>query len=544
MKRLPWKKISVGIGISGVLVLFFFLYSFVAIQELAEEPLKLNSPDETANYYFSKLFAERGEIGYSEPLLQDTKGLVRPRSMTSSSDATRVIPVSFLGMVLLYGFLGKLFGWGAILFFTPAIAVGASVCFYFLLTHFFTKRIAFISALLLLVHPAYWYYSARGMFPNVLFIDLLIIGLCLLWKAFSVRDIKKSAWVFILSGMCTGAALTVRLSEAPWVFLLFLFIWICAIKRFRFFGTLFFVCGVAVSLAVLLYYNQQVYGGVFSSGYAVMDAEPSIENAQKALSLVLFPFGFVPHIFWQNFLTYGIAMFWWFTLPASIGGAHLFFKGMRAIRARTFPKEWGYLFAFLLVSAWLIPFYGSWVVEDTISGEETLGNSYVRYWLALYCFMIPLAAYGMYHAYTYARSGVGKKIIMPFVCFVFLFYSLHEVLIQKTDGLLSVVGHIQEYRDISKYVTHYTESDAVIFSSRSDKIFFPQRRAAQSFERIAEADILPALIQRAPVYYYGMGSHETALYISKKYFLPYGVGLEYAHTIPGGEPLYRIISMK
>lgn len=544
MKWLQWKKITIYIGATGILVYFFFLYSFVAFQELATTPVKLNSPDETANYYFSKLFAQHSEIGYSEPFLKDTKGLIHPRSMTSSPDVTRVVPVGFLGMVLMYGFLGKLFGSSAILFFTPVIAVGTSVFFYFLLTHFFSKRIAFLSALLLLIHPAYWYYSSRSMFPNVLFVDLIIIGLFFLWRAFDIHGIKKSASMFFLSGICIGAALTVRLSELPWVFLFMVFVWMCTLKRSRFFGTLCFFLGVTAALGVLLYYNQQIYGTMFSSGYAFIGEGTSAQQVKKAVSLVLFPFGFTPNIFWENFFIYGISMFWWFALPASIGIGGLFFQGIRTLRKRSIPKEWGYLFATILVGAWLVPFYGSWVVSDTITGEATLGNSYVRYWLVLYCFMIPLAAYGLNHVYEYARKGVGTYIAFPLICFVFLFYSFQEVLLQKTDGLKSVVQHIQEYRDISTFTTQATEENAIIFSSRSDKIFFPERRSAQSFPSFAEADILPALIQQAPVYYYGLENQATAQYMSKRYFLPHGVALEYAFDVPRGESLFRVIKIK
>lgn len=559
------KKNIMFIGIGGVLLCFFFLYSFIAFQETSAQPIRFNSPDETANYYFSKMFAEYTEIGYRESLLKDTKGLIHPRSMTMSSDTERVVPVGFLGMVLLYGFLGKIFGSGAIPFFTPAIAVISSVFFYLFLSYFFSKRVALLSSVLLLIHPAYWYYSSRGMFPNVLFVDLLIIGFFLLWKAFYSRMI----FLFFLSGLCIGGALTVRLSELPWMFLLLFFTWICTVRKFRVGGTILFTVGIVCALAVLFYYNQQIYGNALSFGYAQIDTRPTVEYMQKALSTVqqgnvvsvhwwqeigvslrsasepflkyLFPFGFVPHVFKSNFLTYFISMFWWFTIPAVIGIGGLFFDGIRRIRAHSFPREWGYGFAFFLVSLWLIPFYGSWIVMDNVTGEATLGNAYVRYWLVLYCFAMPLAAYALCHLYTYARSFVSRNIVIPIFCAVFVLYSFQGVLWQKTEGLMQVSKHIAEYRDMFLRISPFIEKEAVVFSSRSDKIFFPEIRAAQSFDGFGEVEIIPALLENTPAYYYGIGDQSFAAYISQKYFSPYGLRLEYVSSVSGVESLYRVV---
>lgn len=403
------------------------------------------------------------------------------------------------------------------------------------------------------------------MFPNVLFIDFIIIGLFILWRAFH----SHSRTLFFLSGLCIGAALMVRLSELPWVFLLLAFIWICKFRIFRFWRTLFFICGVSLALTVLLVANQQVYGNIFSSGYAFIDANASIQQVHQAIKVAqqgqimrlqwwqeigislssaakpfvkyLFPFGIASEVFLKNFFTYGISLFWWFSSAAAVGVGGLLFDGMRRLRKRTWPKEWGYLCAMVLVCVWLIPLYGSWIVTDTITGEATIGNSYVRYWLALYCFMIPLAAYALCHIYDFARPMIGRRIAVPILCFAFVFYSFQGVLWEETDGLFAVAQHISEYRDTSAHIAGLTENDAVIFSSRSDKIFFPERRVAQSFDRFPEAEIIPALIEHAPAYYYGIGDQKTAEYISKKYFSQHGLRLEPVFIVSEVDSLYRVM---
>ncbi len=549
------KKIVIYTGITGILLCFFFLYSFLAFQETALQPIKFNSPDETANYYFSKIFAERTEIGYSEPLLKDTKGLLHPRSMAASSDGGRVVSAGFLGIVFLYGVLGKFFSSGAIPFFTPVIAVVSSVFFYFLLTEFFSKRVALLSSLLLLIHPAYWYYSNRGMFPNVLFLDLLIGGLFFLWRAFHFR----TNLIFFISGFFVGLALIVRLSELPWVLFLLLFIWMCTIRRFRVRGTCFFLFGITIPLVILFWCNQQVYGNMFFSGYTQIGTHLSAGAMQtngmqwwqniyfsvkfvlKSFLNTLFPFGFVFVEFKKNFLTYFVSLFWWFTVPAVVGIGSLLFHVVRQIRHHIYSKELGYLCVFFATSLWLIPFYGSWAVMDTITGEATIGNSYVRYWLPLYCFIIPLSAYGICYVYDHIRSFFGKKSIAVVLFFIFVFFSYQSVFSQKTDGLISVAKHIQEYRDISLRVTNATEEGAVIFSNRSDKIFFPQRHSAQSFNGFGEVEIIPSLLKKAPVYYYGFEDQVAGAEISEKYFSPFGLRLEHISDIAGVESLYRVV---
>ena len=414
------------------------------------------------------------------------------------------------------------------------------------------------------MHPAYWYYSARGMFPNVLFVDLLIIGFFLLWRAFHSRAI----FLFFFSGLCVGTALIVRLSELPWVFSLTLFIWICSIRRFRVWGTVLFLSGVLCMFALLFYYNDQIYGNPLSSGYMQIDTESSGAHIQKAFSTAregeimraywwrdiasslklamdpflkyIFPFGFVPDVFKKNFFTYGISLFWWFTVPAVIGMCGLFFQGIRSIRARLYPKEWGYICAVLLAGAWLVPFYGSWVVSDTISGEVTLGNSYVRYWLVLYCLTIPFAAYTLCHLAAVARSRIVKNIALPLFCAVFALYSFQGAFLQETDGLFAVSKHIGEYRSGFSRMAPFLEKDAVIFSSRSDKIFFPQRRAAQSFDRYEEVEIIPTVLKKTQVYYYGL-DQAVVTSVTKKYFSPRGLRLEYMPDASGDESLYRVV---
>lgn len=542
-------------------VLVVGVYSILSIASIQGSYVRLNSPDETANYFFSRTFASTGAIGYIEPLLEPTKGIVHPRSMTTAGD--RVVPVGFLGLTVLYGGLGMLFGEYAILFLTPIIAVLSAWLFYRFLLHLFSRRVAALSAVLLLVHPAYWYYAARGMLPNILFVDLLLLGLVL----FGYACQRARPLFFFLGGIAVGLALEVRLSEFLWMSAA-LAIAGAAILGFRVFRAGFLVAlGCAIPLAGLFLVNNAVYGHPFIFGYQSTATYESVASLDRLISLVktfdtaqipemrealslivekgriyIAPFGFNAEAFIRHFHQYGLAMFWWFTLPTLFGilivlkqGLHEFFRERRRG-----------LLVYVIVSAmvgyWLVVYYGSWTFTDNISEEVTIGNSYVRYWLPLYLLSLPLCASTLAFFLRGTRGLASRVLIVGAIVVVMMFFSGRAVLYEYRDSLFPVADNILQYQRSAEWIVRMTPSDAVIVSQRSDKNFFPERRVAQSFPEFAEREFLPALVHRAPVYYYGMWNDEDAAHISRRYFSEYGLALEAVAPFENGERLYKVVS--
>ncbi|MFH1188112.1 MAG: glycosyltransferase family 39 protein, partial [bacterium] len=150
-----------------IAVFFVFAYSILAFKS----GNVFNSPDENANYFFSNLFVNESRLDYPLP---ENSDIIHPRSMTVASQ--KIVPQSFLGMPLIYGFLGKIFGSNAIIFFTPVIAAISVLFFYEIIKKIFNEKIAFLSGILVFIHPAFWYYSTHSMYHNVLFVSFLIMG--------------------------------------------------------------------------------------------------------------------------------------------------------------------------------------------------------------------------------------------------------------------------------------------------------------------------------------------------------------------------------
>lgn len=143
-----------------ILILFFYLYSFIPAETLSGSIVRFNSPDETANYFFTKLYAERRTLTFDDTALAVSNNYVHPRSMTVVVD--KIAPVSFVGLPVLYGVLASVTGVAASVYFTPLLAV-LSIPFYILLVlRIFSKPVAYLSGLLLLIHPAYWYYASKA----------------------------------------------------------------------------------------------------------------------------------------------------------------------------------------------------------------------------------------------------------------------------------------------------------------------------------------------------------------------------------------------
>ena len=153
-------------------IIFFFIYSFLIFGNSAS---KFTWPDETANYFFIKNYIGHSNFSVAEPLNQIAANIVKPRSFNVYQG--NLVPGSFLGMLLIYGLIGKIVQIGLIKFLTPLLAVLAGLFFYKILLKIFDPKIAFISTLLFYINPAWWYYANLSMLPNISFLTFFIIGI-------------------------------------------------------------------------------------------------------------------------------------------------------------------------------------------------------------------------------------------------------------------------------------------------------------------------------------------------------------------------------
>ncbi|MDO8490230.1 MAG: glycosyltransferase family 39 protein [bacterium] len=547
-------------GWVGVLVIFFCLYSYIPFQTLSGPLIRLSSPDETANYYFSKMVGEKMSLGFDEPALAVSKNFIHPRSMTAVVDKVR--PVSFLGLTIFYGVAVKAFGEKALLFFTPLLAVLAIPFFYLLIRRIFKERVALVASLLLLIHPAYWYYTSRSMMHNVLFVDLCIIG-------FSLLLTQRHFALKFLGGLFIGASLMVRFSEVIWVFAVLAVLLCFCFRRVKPLGVVAAALGVLIPIGALLAMNNQVYGNPISFGYQTVDTSTAIVSLQHSSNLIrsfdfsrigeifggvigaaqslrqyILPFGFAPHIFLQHFMDYAVTMFWWFAPLIVFGVAWSAREGLiETIRNRRLDDRLILIVILGVIAVWLVIFYGSWLFNDNITKNVTIGNSYVRYWLPITVLALPFAAQCLVYIGERAR-GIVRVALISCICALIVFYSFRTTLWDGPESLFAVAGHLSLYREKALMMNSLTPPNAIIFSQRSDKIFFPDRKVAQIFDSYAELPLVPQILAAYPIYYYGFWTEKDADYVSHRYFEPLHLKLVYIATFDENERLFQVIPLK
>ena len=438
-----------------------------------------NSPDEMANFYFAKNVAINNSLSVREPINNDLGNRVYPRSIAASNGALR--PLSFIGLPVIYGILAKVLSVRAIPFFTGFIGAAAGLIFYLLLRKSFNQKWALLGTFLLYANPAYLYYTARGMFHNVLFVDLLLVALLI---------------GGIIGALIMFGALLVRTFEGLWVWPMF--VWI---NNWRFRITAIAV--VLVNTAILFFIRP---------GYPAN----------------LFPFGFsfeqVARNIWH---IHGMAMWWW-TLPAIIGAVIWYLRK----RSRL------YLVLGAVGVLWLLFYYGAFVVADNPSGQLTIVSSLFRYWLPIFIWEIPFIIIFIETLGDWLwRKKLAMRALPALIVVIFIFKSIGLSWFGD-DGLLATRENIKRMTAIKEQVLALVPAEAIIIADRgTDKMFFPDRRVMYDLRDQYNWPQYEKLVLLVPAYYYGIGlNHQDKiiLLLKKK-----GIELERV-AIFGKEALYRL----
>jgi len=407
-----------------VLILAFFVLLYLPLSS----PVGVfNTPDENANYFFAKTFAERGELSVIEPLEPLVDNVIHPRGVNVVRGF--LVPESFLGLPIFYGGMIRLLAYtgqcqaGSAALLTldcglPAILaflnIVALFCLLKIFKFFFEKTIARLALLFVLTNSIFLYWSGRPFMHNILFLDLVVIGWGILLV--TVRSKIDTRWDMV-AGLILGAAIAVRPAEIVWVSISTLAIILMSEfsyasadspsrkRRILALGQRCFkaALGGLIILVSLLFFNRELYGNFFGSGYSTTEsnivvaesAVPQLARVSLAEQIFL-PFGFHPLEAFSRFSKYALGGLWWYTAPMLLGAVIVMalwcVKGAQAAeqKARRYALTW------LMVSMYLIIYYGAFRVEIFADPRHPLGSSigtpYLRYWLPIFVFGAPFAA--------------------------------------------------------------------------------------------------------------------------------------------------------
>ncbi|MFH1597617.1 MAG: glycosyltransferase family 39 protein [Patescibacteria group bacterium] len=483
--------------IVALAVVFFVIYAYFP----ATQPAKFVSPDATANYFFTKQFAEQSTLSYQEPLAEISRNLVLPRS-TEAADG-QIVPTSFLGIILIYGSLAKIFTTNIIVFITPLLASLTVIFFYLILKQVFAKRIAFISSLLLYILPAFWYYSSRAMMHQIAFVAFFVMGLY--WTLTALK--KTKLLYYLLGGLFLGLALIVRTSEIWWVALLLVILFIANRQKMKWGYLVWWALMLGIVFVPILFFNNQLYGSPLATAYkgtveAVTASGSSSAGLWSKISSLIFPFGISWAQFSVNFWHYFIQYFFWLSLPAVFG----FFLYLRQwCQKKLSQPQIVFMISFVIVGLWQVAYYGSWrIVEFEDPSVLILGSSYIRYWLILSIFSLPFISAFILRLATLIKKK-WSQVVFPIVVISFLiFFSAQVVLLDPLYGLSKIKQDTLDYQDYSDQLNQVTEDNSVIISGTADKVFWPERDVIVSYQPDYKFidGVLKPLLKQVSVYFY------------------------------------------
>ncbi len=577
-----------------ILATVFFIgassYNYITQQD---NFIKWGSPDETANYVFAKLYGQTGEITVYEKYNLYVNDIIQPRSFRSDFGALK--PVSFLGMILIYGKIVSLTSYKVLPYLTPLFAAVGIIFYYLLIKKIFGRRNALVSAFLLASFPVYIYYSARSMFHNVLFIVLLMAGLYYgMMMAWRQNKKYKGAKLPIgslapylysaLAGGFVGLAVITRTSELLWIAPMLVILWAFNIKKIGFIKLIVFLCFFAFSFAPVFYWNQILYSSPVQGGYPEMNQ--SIVNITQAgsdlikstfsgylayhqelllkLKNNIFYFGFHPRHSLEMFYYYFVKMFYWLFWPAVLGGI-LFLQRWRKWKR----KHWAYLASYFIASLILLFYYGSWGFHDNPDPNQfTIGNSYTRYWLLIYLGALPFVSlfiikasralffrynFNQSHPVAYKPLGGLVNIRRPKKMFLvncvrvvivgwIFFISIQFVLFGSEEGLIYSAQKQKQAKNEFNKVLSLTENNAVIITRYHDKLFFPERKVIVGlFNNKNMVAQYANLANYLPVYYYNFILPQDAIeYLNNRRLAEVGLQIKKVEQVTGEFGLYRL----
>ncbi|MBI4090624.1 MAG: glycosyltransferase family 39 protein [Candidatus Komeilibacteria bacterium] len=447
-----------------------------------------NSPDANANYYFAqRVFEGKGlGMGLPEPAL-DAHTFLYTRSTRVLQNM--LVPSGFTGLVVLYGFANRLFFLNLTVFWTVLAACAGMWAFYRLTTRYFSRGTGLFSLFFLAVHPAWWYYTNDSLFPNVLFVSLILIAFWLLYEITTSPDARW--YVYGGVGFFFAAALLVRSTEFVWITPLLIFIlwryWSILKKNMMVFSF-----AIAISVIMLcIAYIRLTSPLTTPFGYA-------FDGVRVATGAGLgSPFSFHPKLLVVNSWNYLFRIFWPYTLLFILSVALLWRSASTQLRALLYPLVY--------VTLALVLTYGSWRIMDSPDpGQVTIGTSFVRYFLPVYLLALPVIAEGFMRfreqMSAFVRHAVTSALLIGLAVFMYT-----TAIVGSPESIVSKYGTLRTYDAVAGWVISHTPGNSIIIANKSDKYLWPKRLVISDVARPEAAAALREIVEteETPVFYIG-----------------------------------------
>jgi hypothetical protein len=501
-------------------------------------------PDETANYFFAKTFKETGKLFAPEVLNSIVKNVLHPRSFNIVGE--NLVPMGFVGMPLIYGAMGKLFGSGQIVFFTPLLAVLGLLCFYGILRRFFDEKFSLLGTFILGTLASFWYYSSVSMLSEIPFVALALAGFYFGLKAFDENPLKKNILFAAISGLLIAFALAIRTNEIVWLIWLIIVPLIAYRKNINWRVLLAFAAGGALPVLIVLIFNKLTYDDFFTLGYFKFNGDSTAlptgitaSGPLKYLKLFFTPFGFHPRLIWHNFFNYYIALFWPYFALAGLGSL-AFVRDY--LKKTTGKAESVYIIAAGMSFITLAVYYGSLQITDSlVLRENTIGISYVRYWVPLIILTVPAMVYFLRRLTQTVDSRWFNIVFVALNAILLAGFSFNLAYLSEGDGLLSQKNIISEYHEQARNVKSLVGESQILVVERADKVFFPQQKVAVFDSDFGVFERLTPVLNSRKIYYFTMRNDNEINEMNAYKLQPIGMRAEFPQKIGEKFRLFELV---
>ena len=431
-----------------IIIILYFLY--ISTLLLNSSP-KFISPDETINYYFSTIYSSTGNLYYSDELNKIASGIIHPRGSIYIDNNNNIVPGKFIGFPFIVGNLmvNLPLIWKYI---TGILSLLGVLLIYIIIKDISSKKNALLSSGILIIMPAYFYWSTMYLYENIMGCFFILLSL----KYFNdvVLGEKKTPSEF-LAGFFLGMALFVRPDYVIFILPPFLFICILYRRHIRVKGIIIAFIALMLPLIPLFYFNNLLYGNFIKTGFHTTYSLTLLQSTGQLVNIS--NVGFLMPLF-DDFHCI-INNFYELLKLNTVFVIFIFFGLLYSIK--NFKKENNHFQIFYISSLTL---YALFILKRSAISLLLLHNSYVRYALPLYALSVFFISLFI--------IKYDNRSIKPLIVLILIVTSITTAFPELEQNIKTT----NEYFTMSEKIVKITEPNAVIFTHYWDKVFFPERR--------------------------------------------------------------------
>jgi len=414
------------------------------------------APDENGNYLATRLYADTGQLWYSEDYTElDIENYLHPRQFVSYED--KIVPTQFFGLPVIYGPLYSIAGDSVTIVWSAVFSLLSFIFFIKLASLLFGKKSRKYAALIFIGNIPLLYYLNMPYFNVAPAICFFICG-CYYLAKFYYSEMNR----YLLVGLLFfSLSIFFRYEYAIFIALL---LFITLINKYGM-NLKAYVKPIAMSIGVVIFFalvpilatNNYVYGDSLTFGTQLLESY-SIEREASGFLQIFFPNPITLGVIWTNVYRLLFRLLPLISL-LSLLGITLCIRNKKIDR---YKLLYGVLFIYLLV------YSGSsetWKAFDF--SYLGLIISIIRYWLIAYIFLALMAVAG----FTFIKGK--HRILLPLVVIALIATSVSTLFIDNERSLVTLSNVHSNNQKMAEIIPAEIDQKAIVYTDTYDKVLAP-----------------------------------------------------------------------